>query len=387
MDKLDGGSEWGWERTVRVMTIIGQGKDRPTGQEMLKSKPRPQESRTAISQSQPAFEFLDRDKTIVVFCDKCRRSPDTARALGRVSGIAVTHSRPGQQLPSGLLKATLLHPGHHLSQTIFFAFPTLSTFFSCCRSLLLQPQITQIAHFGPTHRPTMASFLEDLWGSVFTPGPTPTLVVATNATFAVLQAVLAILLLLTHSIHLAVLSALCGGLWWGINWFIAELQKAEKAEEEARRLRKRRTLREGSGKSDEADVEDDEDEEEEEDENEYDDETETELAARAAREQTPTGTISALRVRGGPQKILAVMQSAAAARRAGVLEADDADDASSSSVYIRGGPGKFAAMADAQAADAQAAAGADARGRRSGGENGESGSASTDSEWEKVSDR
>jgi hypothetical protein len=235
----------------------------------------------------------------------------------------------------------------------------------------------------------MASFLEDLWGSVFTPGPTPTLVVATNVTFAVLQAVLAILLLLTHSIHLAVLSALCGGLWWGINWFIAELQKAEKAEEEARRLRQRRTLREGSGKSDEADVEDDEEEDEEEDENEieYDDETETELAARAGREQTPTGTISALRVRGGPQKILAVMQSAAAARRAGVLEADDPYDGSSSGVYIRGGPGKFAAMADAQAADAQAAAGADARGRKSGGENGESGSASTDSEWEKVSDR
>jgi ER protein Pkr1 len=233
----------------------------------------------------------------------------------------------------------------------------------------------------------MASFLEDLWGSIFTPGPTPTLVVATNVTFAVLQAVLAALLLLTHSIHLAVLSALCGGLWWGINWFVAELQKAEKAEEEARRLRKRRTLREGSGKSDEGDVEDDEDDEDE-DENDYDDETETELAARAAREETPTGnTISAMRVRGGPQKILAVMQSAAAARRAGVLEADEPDEASSSGVYVRGGPGKFAAMAEAQAADAQAAAGADARAHRSGGENGESGSASTDSEWEKVSDR
>jgi STAM-binding protein len=229
----------------------------------------------------------------------------------------------------------------------------------------------------------MASFLEDLWGSIFTPGPTPTLVVATNATFAVLQVVLAILLLLTKSIHLAVLSVLCGGLWWGINWFVAELAKAEKAEEEARRLRKRRTAREGSGKSDEGDAEDDADDD---DENDYDDETETELAARAAREETPTGnTISALRVRGGPQKILAVMQSAAAARRAGVLEADE-DDGTSSGVYVRGGPGKFAAMAEAQAADAQAAAGADS-GRKSGSQNGESGSVSTDSEWEKVSDR
>jgi STAM-binding protein len=229
----------------------------------------------------------------------------------------------------------------------------------------------------------MATFLEDLWGSIFTPGPTPTLVVATNATFAVLQAVLAILLLLTHSIHLGVLSVLCGGLWWGINWFVAELQKAEKAEEEARRLRKRRTAREGDKGGDEGDVDDDEEADDDDD-----DETETELAARAAREQTPTGTISALRVRGGPQKILAVMKSAAAARAAGVLEADDADDGQSSGVYIRGGPGKIAAMLDAQAADAEAAAGADAPGgRRSGGENGESGSVSTDSEWEKVSDR
>jgi hypothetical protein len=231
----------------------------------------------------------------------------------------------------------------------------------------------------------MASFLEDLWGSVFTPGPTPTLVVATNVTFAVLQAVLAILLLLTHSIHLAVLSALCGGLWWGINWFVTELQKAEKAEEEARRLRKRRTAREGkAGDEDDGDEDDDGG-----DDNDDDDETETELAARAAREQTPTGTISALRVRGGPQKILAVMKSAAAARAAGVAEADnDTDDGQSSGVYIRGGPGKIAALLEAQAADAQAAAGAEGRGaRRSGGENGESGSVSTDSEWEKVSDR
>jgi hypothetical protein len=51
MDKMDGGSEWGWESAVRVMMIIGQGKHRRTGLQMLKSKPRLKEPRTAINQS------------------------------------------------------------------------------------------------------------------------------------------------------------------------------------------------------------------------------------------------------------------------------------------------------------------------------------------------
>ncbi|KAG7292097.1 hypothetical protein NEMBOFW57_002130 [Staphylotrichum longicolle] len=64
----------------------------------------------------------------------------------------------------------------------------------------------------------MASFFEDLWQSIFTPGPTPTLLVATNATFAALQVVLAVLLYATFSVHFLILSALCGGLW--VNWFL-----------------------------------------------------------------------------------------------------------------------------------------------------------------------
>jgi len=78
----------------------------------------------------------------------------------------------------------------------------------------------------------MTSFLEELWNSIFTPGPTPTLLVATNATFAALQFLLFILLITTYSIHFAILSVLCGGLWYSINWFARELQ-AEKAREEA----------------------------------------------------------------------------------------------------------------------------------------------------------
>lgn len=73
----------------------------------------------------------------------------------------------------------------------------------------------------------MANFVESLWESIFTPGPTPPLILATNATFAALQALLLALLVATYSIHFVVLSALCGALWWAINWFVAELRSSE----------------------------------------------------------------------------------------------------------------------------------------------------------------
>ncbi|EXJ89363.1 anaphase-promoting complex subunit 2 [Capronia epimyces CBS 606.96] len=81
----------------------------------------------------------------------------------------------------------------------------------------------------------MASFLQELWESIFTPGPTPTLLVATNASFAALQFLLLILLIATYSIHFLVLSALCSGLWYAINWFAAEIardQQVQKAKDE-----------------------------------------------------------------------------------------------------------------------------------------------------------
>lgn len=86
----------------------------------------------------------------------------------------------------------------------------------------------------------MADFMSDLWGSVFTPGATPTLLLATNATFAMLQVVLAGLLAATYSIHFLILSILCAGLWWAINWFAMELQQAQAKEAEAERIRKSR---------------------------------------------------------------------------------------------------------------------------------------------------
>lgn len=86
----------------------------------------------------------------------------------------------------------------------------------------------------------MADFLKDLWESIFTSGPTPTLLLATNATFAALQLTLAILLIATYSVHFAILSVLSGGLWYAINWFARELTAAQAKEEEAERLRKKR---------------------------------------------------------------------------------------------------------------------------------------------------
>ncbi|KAI1114397.1 ER protein Pkr1-domain-containing protein [Nemania sp. NC0429] len=92
----------------------------------------------------------------------------------------------------------------------------------------------------------MAGFVEQLWDSIFTPGPTPSLLIATNVTFACLQVVLFVLLIATYSVHFVVLSIISGGLWWAINWFAAELNAA-KAREEAEKTRsERRPARQGT---------------------------------------------------------------------------------------------------------------------------------------------
>ncbi|KXG51100.1 Endoplasmic reticulum, protein Pkr1 [Penicillium griseofulvum] len=77
----------------------------------------------------------------------------------------------------------------------------------------------------------MASFMGDLWSSIFTPGPTPTLLIATNVTFAALQFIFLALLLATYSLHFVALSIISGGLWWSINWFAAEVRLAQQAQE------------------------------------------------------------------------------------------------------------------------------------------------------------
>ncbi|KAK4240686.1 hypothetical protein C8A03DRAFT_41798 [Achaetomium macrosporum] len=81
----------------------------------------------------------------------------------------------------------------------------------------------------------MAPFFQGLWESIFTPGPTPTLLVATNATFAALQVILAALVFATYSLHFVVLSVLSASLWAAINWFARELKEHQLQEEEKAR--------------------------------------------------------------------------------------------------------------------------------------------------------
>jgi len=79
----------------------------------------------------------------------------------------------------------------------------------------------------------MPFIVDTILDSIFTPGPTPPLLLATNATFFCLQLLLLALLFATWSIHFFVLSVLCAGLWTAINWFAAEvIAVQEKMQEE-----------------------------------------------------------------------------------------------------------------------------------------------------------
>ncbi|KAI9810819.1 MAG: SMK killer toxin resistance protein [Pycnora praestabilis] len=98
----------------------------------------------------------------------------------------------------------------------------------------------------------MSSFLTNLFTSIFTPGPTPTLILATNISFAALQLILLALFIATYSIHFVILSALSAGLWGAINWFVRELGIAKEIEER-KRMRERREA--GDGDEDEGDTE------------------------------------------------------------------------------------------------------------------------------------
>lgn len=100
----------------------------------------------------------------------------------------------------------------------------------------------------------MASFFEEIWNSIFTPGTTPTLLLATNVTFGALQFVLFALLLATSSIHFVVLSCISGGLWASINWFAAELKK-EQAKEAERKSEEEAKARQNADESDDTEVE------------------------------------------------------------------------------------------------------------------------------------
>jgi hypothetical protein len=84
----------------------------------------------------------------------------------------------------------------------------------------------------------MSSFFVSLFESILTPGPTSSLVLATNISFACLQTVLLVLLIATYSIHFLFLSIISAGLWWGINWFVAEVNALKAQQDEEARKEK-----------------------------------------------------------------------------------------------------------------------------------------------------
>jgi hypothetical protein len=155
----------------------------------------------------------------------------------------------------------------------------------------------------------MSQFMTSLWESVFTPGPTPTLLIAANASFGSLQLVLLALFLATYSGHFIALSLICAGVWWGINWFAVELHKAQLAEEEAARIRQQRRQTDGAAETSGG---------------EGDEDTETEKEGEQA--VRPSG----LRLRGGPSKIKNVLRSAGYDTSALEGKKDESTDASES---------------------------------------------------------
>lgn len=106
-----------------------------------------------------------------------------------------------------------------------------------------------VAHFFINAN--MASFMVDLMNSIFTPGPTSSLVLATNVSFACLQVVLFTLLIATYSIHFFILSVICGGLWAAINWFVKELALHEAQQ---RQKKESETAKEGAESGSESDT-------------------------------------------------------------------------------------------------------------------------------------
>ena len=195
----------------------------------------------------------------------------------------------------------------------------------------------------------MADFLTNLWSSVFTPGTTPTLLVATNVTFGALQLLLAGLLIATYSIHFAILSVLSAGLWWSINWFATELEAAQAKEGEAEKLRKRKKGEsEWSSKGEVNDSADDEGED-----------TEVEDSARATQMKDSTSSLS--------------------------HEEQQDDSRVRQEIHEAMGSGESEAQSSGLTTGAeQAVGGAEARQRRTEDVD-RSGEISTDSEWEKVS--
>ncbi|CEP61026.1 Pkr1p LALA0_S02e05072g [Lachancea lanzarotensis] len=73
----------------------------------------------------------------------------------------------------------------------------------------------------------MANFAEELWRSIFTPGTSPQLVIATHISFSLLACCLGWLIYCTKNVHFVALLVIAVLLWATVTWFIAELQYAK----------------------------------------------------------------------------------------------------------------------------------------------------------------
>ncbi|KAG0670784.1 SMK killer toxin resistance protein [Maudiozyma exigua] len=74
----------------------------------------------------------------------------------------------------------------------------------------------------------MASFITGLWESVFQPGTSPQLILATHLSFSALLITLAWLIFVTSgNIHFIMLFIIATLLWITVIWFISELKSAQ----------------------------------------------------------------------------------------------------------------------------------------------------------------
>ncbi|CAR23433.1 Pkr1p [Lachancea thermotolerans CBS 6340] len=78
----------------------------------------------------------------------------------------------------------------------------------------------------------MANFFEELWRSIFTPGASPQLIVATHVSFFLLTACLSWLIFWTKNIHFIMLLIISTLLWGTVTWFISELKSAQMKDNE-----------------------------------------------------------------------------------------------------------------------------------------------------------
>jgi len=191
-----------------------------------------------------------------------RRAPP--RALIRQNNAVLCRGDADLSTTPFLLRYSVLHarpPLRQVSTSIWhicpFCIPNESR---SCEGCLLPSHdptlptlipVTPRASLQPTTKEVMSAFITELFQSIFTPGPTSTLLVATNVAFACLQVVLLLLLIATYSIHFVILSFLSAGLWWAINWFVAELKAAQAVEDE----KKRRLEETGPGEETETEAE------------------------------------------------------------------------------------------------------------------------------------